>query len=177
MIFSETQHKLAAWAAADQTRRFDRLLRLITDRNWLAEAARIVQASKGANTPGLDGIDKRRLAAVLERHLDQLRVALLDGTYRPTPVKRIHIPNANGELRRLPILLDRIVQWAMLMAMEPIWESDFHSGSYGFRPERSVHHAVRTVRMQLQDGSDSKGRWILEGDLASYFELSIIGCS
>lgn len=58
----------------------------------------------------------------------------------------------------------------MLMAMEPIWESDFHSGSYGFRPERSVHHAVRTVRMQLQDGSDSKGRWIIEGDLASYFD-------
>src|SRR6516165_3148147 len=166
------QHKLATWAAADQTRRFDRLLRLITDRNWLAEAARIVLASKGANTPGLDGMDKRRLAVDLERHLDRLRVALLDGTYRPTPVKRIHIPKANGKLRPLgiPILLDRIVQRAMLMAMEPIWESDFHSGSYGFRPERSVHHAVRTVRMQLQDGSDSKGRWIIEGDLASYFD-------
>src|SRR3981081_285945 len=166
------QHKLATWAAADQTRRFDRLLRLITDRNWLAEAARIVLASKGANTPGLDGMDKRLLAAVLDRHLERLRVALLDGTYRPTPVKRIHIPKANGKLRPLgiPILLDRIVQRAMLMAMEPIWESDFHSGSYGFRPERSVHHAVRTVRMQLQDGSDSKGRWIIEGDLASYFD-------
>src|SRR6476659_9581773 len=166
------QHKLATWASADQTRRFDRLLRLITDRNWLAEAARIVLASSGASTPGLDGMDKRRLAAHLEHHLERLRVALLDGSYRPTPVKRIHIPKANGKLRPLgiPILLDRIVQRAMLMAMEPIWESDFHSGSYGFRPERSVHHAVRTVRMQLQDGSDSKGRWIIEGDLASYFD-------
>src|SRR6476619_6050130 len=160
------QHKLATWASADQTRRFDRLLRLITDRNWLAEAARIVLASSGASTPGLDGMDKRRLAAHLEHHLERLRVALLDGSYRPTPVKRIHIPKANGKLRPLgiPILLDRIVQRAMLMAMEPIWESDFHSGSYGFRPERSVHHAVRTVRMQLQDGSDSKGRWIIEGE-------------
>ncbi|WP_235940295.1 reverse transcriptase domain-containing protein [Bradyrhizobium hipponense] len=155
--------------AADQTRRFDRLLRLITDRNWLAEAARTVLASKGANTPALDGMDKRRLAAVLERHLDRLRVALLDGTCRPTPVKRIHIPKTNGKLG-IPILLDRIVQRAVLMAMEPIWESDFHSGSYGFRPERSVHHAVRTVRMQSQDASDSKGRWIIEGDLASYFD-------
>src|SRR5260370_27257838 len=97
------RHNLATWAAADQPRRFDRLLRLITDRNWLAEAARIVLASKGANTPGLDGMDKRLLAAVLDRHLERLRVALLDGTYRPTPVKRIHIPKANGKLRPLGI--------------------------------------------------------------------------
>ena len=103
MIISEMQHKLATWAVADRTRRFDRLLRLITDRNWLAEAARIVLPSKGASTPGLDGMDKRRLAAVLERHLDRLRVALLDGTYCPTPVKRIHIPKANGKLRPLGI--------------------------------------------------------------------------
>lgn len=172
MIISEMQHKLATWATADPTRRFDRLLRLITDRNWLAEAARIVLASRGAGTPGLDGMDKRRLEAHLDHHLERLRSTLLDGTYRPTPVKRIYIPKANGKLRPLgiPILLDRIVQRAMLMAMEPIWESDFHAGSYGFRPERSVHHAVRTVRLQLQDGSDPKGRWIIEGDLASYFD-------
>src|SRR6267154_3553376 len=170
------QHKLATWAAADQTRRFDRLLRLITDRNWLAEAARIVLASKGANTPGLDGMDKRLLAAVLDRHLERLRVALLDGTYRPTPVKRIHIPKANGKLRPLgiPILLDRIVQRAMLMAMEPIWESDFHSGSYGFRPERSVHHAVRTghpapTMLSAPMGHASRSRhviWVLFGSTA-----------
>jgi RNA-directed DNA polymerase len=137
LIISEMQHKLATWAAADQTRRFDRLLRLITDRNWLAEAARIVLASKGASTPGLDGMDKRRLAADLDRHLERLRVALLDGTYRPRPVKRIHIPKPSGKLRPLgiPILLDRIVQRAMLMAMEPIWESDFHSGSYELSPK------------------------------------------
>ena len=70
----------------------------------------------------------------------------------------------------LPTLTDRIVQRAMLMAMEPIWESDFHRLSYGFRPERSVHHAVRTVKIQLQDGTGTKGRWIIEGDLASYFD-------
>ncbi|WP_298967191.1 reverse transcriptase domain-containing protein, partial [uncultured Roseibium sp.] len=79
---------------------------------------------------------------------------------------------ANGKLRPLgiPTLTDRIVQRAMLMAMEPIWESDFHRLSYGFRPERSVHHAVRTVKIQLQDGGGTKGRWIIEGDLASYFD-------
>ena len=60
----------------------------------------------------------------------------------------------------------------MLMAMQPIWESDFHRLSYGFRPERSVHHAIRTVKFQLQDGDSQSlvGRWIIEGDLASYFD-------
>lgn len=61
----------------------------------------------------------------------------------------------------------------MLIAMEPIWESDFHRLYYGFRPERSVRHAVRTVRIQLQDGADTtRGRWIIEGDLASYLDAA-----
>lgn len=172
MIISEMQHKLATWAEADQTRRFDRLLRLITNRTWLAEAARIVLASRGARTAGIDAIDKQRLQNNLDNHLDQLRTDLLSGDYRPQPVKRIYIPKANGKQRPLgiPTLTDRIVQRAMLMAMEPIWESDFHRASYGFRPERSVHHAVRTVKLQLQDCPDTRGRWVIEGDLASYFD-------
>ena len=176
------QHKLATWAASDPNRRFDRLLRLIADREWLAEAARVVLASRGARTPGIDGMDKRRLQAGLDQHLADLRTSLLTGAYRPQPVKRIYIPKANGKLRPLgiPTLTDRIVQRAMLMAMEPIWESDFHRLSYGFRPERSVHHAVRTVKLQLQDGTDTRGRWVIEGDLASYFDTVhhrlLLGC-
>jgi RNA-directed DNA polymerase len=173
LIISEMQHKLATWAENDPNRRFDRLLRLIADREWLAEAARIVLASSGARTPGIDGMDKQRLQVRLGQHLDDLRIKLLEGSYRPHPVKRIQIPKSNGKLRPLgiPTLTDRIVQRAMLMAMEPIWESDFHRLSYGFRPERSVHHAVRTVKIQLQDGTDTtRGRWIIEGDLASYFD-------
>ena len=167
------QHKLATWAESDPNRRFDRLLRLIADRAWLAEAARIVLASRGARTPGMDGMDKQQMQAGLDHHLADLRTNLLKGTYRPQPVKRIYIPKANGKKRPLgiPTLTDRIVQRAMLMAMEPIWESDFHRLSYGFRPERSVHHAVRTVKIQLQDsGAGTRGRWIIEGDLASYFD-------
>ncbi|MFB8342866.1 group II intron reverse transcriptase/maturase [Brucella cytisi] len=173
MIISEMQHKLATWAGNDPNRRFDRLLRLIANREWLAEAARMVLASSGARTPGIDGMDKQRLQVKLDQHLDDLRKSLLEESYHPQPVKRIYIPKSNGKLRPLgiPTLTDRIVQRAMLMAMEPIWESDFHRLSYGFRPERSVHHAVRTVRIQLQDGADTtRGRWIIEGDLASYFD-------
>jgi group II intron reverse transcriptase/maturase len=166
------QHKLATWAQSDQTKRFDRLLRLVANREWLGEAARIVMASRGARTAGIDGIDQQSMQQHLGDHLEKLREDLLHGSYRPKPVKRIYISKAKGKLRPLgiPTLTDRIVQRAMLMAMEPIWESDFHRCSYGFRPERSVHHAVRTVKLQLQDGSDPKGRWVIEGDLASYFD-------
>lgn len=168
------QRKLATWTTADPTRRVDRLLRLIAQTGWLAEAARITLSSKGAHTPGVDGVGKLTLQARLPETLQQLREELLSGNYRPLPARRIYILKANGKQRPLgiPTLRDRIVQRAMLMAMEPIWESDFHSLSYGFRPERSVHHAIRTVKLQLTDSSDTSqsGRWVIEGDLSSYFD-------
>lgn len=166
------QSKLATWSSEGKGRKFDRLLRMIADRFWLQEAARIVLASKGAKTPGIDGIDKQAMECDLPQRLERIRSELLEGRYRPQPAKRVYIPKANGKQRPLgiPTLCDRIVQRAMLMAMEPVWESDFHRLSYGFRPERSVHHAIRTVKFQLQDGSYKAGRWVIEGDLASYFD-------
>ena len=172
MIISEMQHKLATWSTADSERKFDRLLRIIADRSWLAEAARITLASSGARTPGIDGIDKQAMEADLPDALERIHTELLAGSYRPQPARRVYIPKANGKQRPLgiPSLRDRIVQRAMLMVMEPIWESDFHRLSYGFRPERSVHHAIRTVKIQLLDCTYEKGRWVVEGDLASYFD-------
>lgn len=172
MIISEMQGKLAAWAKEDGGRRFDRLLRLIANRSWLQEAARIALSSKGARTPGVDGVDKLAMENSLPEQLEIISSELLAGSYQPLPAKRVYIPKANGKQRPLgiPTLRDRIVQRAMLMAMEPIWESDFHCLSYGFRPMRSVHHAIRTVKLQLQDSTYTVGRWVIEGDLASYFD-------
>ena len=166
------QNKLAAWSLADKERKFDRLLRIIVNRSWLQEAARVTLASSGAKTPGIDGIDKQEMELDLQYQLDMIRSELLDGTYQPQPARRVYIPKANGKQRPLgiPTLRDRIVQRAMLMVMEPIWESDFHRLSYGFRPERSVHHAIRTVTFQLQDNMHTSGRWVIEGDLSSYFD-------
>lgn len=120
----------------------------------------------------IDGIDKQAMEQDIQNQLDMIRAELLSGGYQPQPARRVYISKANGKQRPLgiPILWDRIVQRAMLLAMEPIWESDFHRLSYGFRPERSVHHAIRTVKFQLQDSSCTKGRWVIEGDLASYFD-------
>ena len=172
MIISEMQYKLATWSTADKERKFDRLLRIIADRSWLQEAARIALASSGARTPGIDGVDKQAMEPNLPEELERIRAELLAGSYQPQPARRVYIPKAKGKQRPLgiPTLRDRIVQRAMLMVMEPIWESDFHRLSYGFRPERSVHHAIRTVKFQLQDSTQDAGRWVIEGDLASYFD-------
>jgi RNA-directed DNA polymerase len=166
------QNKLATWATEDRERKFDRLLRLMASESWLQEAARVTLSSKGAHTPGIDGMTKQQMEENLFERLAEIRAQLLEGTYQPLPAKRVYIPKANGKHRPLgiPALRDRIVQRAMLMVMDPIWESDFHNSSYGFRPERSVHHAIRTVKLQLQDGTHAVGRWIIEGDLCSYFE-------
>ena len=166
------QDKLARWSIEDKERKFDRLLRLIANGQWLLEAARITLASTGAKTPGVDGVCKGYLQEHLEEELASIREELLNGAYTPKPAKRVYIPKANGKQRPLgiPTLKDRIVQRAILMAMEPIWESDFNEASYGFRPERSVHHAIRRIKGQLQDKGYSAGRWVIEGDLASYFD-------
>lgn len=167
------QSKLAHWSTEQPNRRFDRLLRLITNRDWLDEAARMTLAGNGARTPGVDGMTKHRWEVNAAAELAQLRVELLDGSYRPQPARRVYIPKPNGAQRPLgiPCLRDRIVQRAMLMAMDPIWESDFLGVSYGFRPGRSVHHAVRSVKLALTDKvRGAAGRWVIEGDLASYFD-------
>nr|EKV6448903.1 reverse transcriptase [Klebsiella oxytoca] len=147
------QHKLATWVATAPSRRVERLLHLITHLEWLAEAARITLASKGAYNPGVDGVNKTTLQARLAAELQIVRDELLSSCYQPLPARRVYIPKSKGKQRPLgiPTLRDRIVQRAMLMAMEPTWESYFHTLSHGFRPGRSVHHAIRTVKLQLTD--------------------------
>ncbi len=167
------QSKLAAWSAENKERKFDRLLRLVAQIQWLFEAAQITLNSSGAKTPGVDRVSRQDIEGNLDEYLGQIRSELLAGTYQPKPARRVFIPKANGKQRPLgiPCLRDRIVQRAMMMAMEPIWESDFHRLSYGFRPGRGVHYAIRTLKLQLQDNeAETSGRWVIEGDLASYFD-------
>ncbi|TCK31851.1 hypothetical protein B0G84_8938 [Paraburkholderia sp. BL8N3] len=103
MIISEMQCKLATWSTENKERKFDRLLRLIADRDWLSEAARITLASSGARTPSVDGVDKRMMEAYLPHELATIRAELLAGSYSPLPARRVYIPKANGKLRPLGI--------------------------------------------------------------------------
>ena len=97
------QSKLATWSTENRERKFDRLLRLIADRNWLNEAARITLASSGARTPGVDGVGKHMLEENLQHELSTIREELLAGTYYPLPARRVYIPKTSGKLRPLGI--------------------------------------------------------------------------
>tara|TARA_R110001599_G_scaffold97946_4_gene252191 strand:+ start:11034 stop:11387 length:354 start_codon:yes stop_codon:yes gene_type:complete len=116
------QSKLAIWSTEDPNRWFDRLLKLVARRDWLQEAAFRTLASSGAKTAGIDKVDRRAFEQNFSQYLEGIRTELLDGSYQPQPARRIYIPKSSGKQRPLgiPTLRDRIVQRAMLMAMEPI---------------------------------------------------------
>lgn len=109
MIISELQRKLATWTATDKARRVNRLLRLISHPQWLCQAAEVTLSSKGAKTPGVDGITKIHLQDKLTDYLDGIRNDLLSGNYQPMPARRIYIPKANGKQRPLGIPTSKLI--------------------------------------------------------------------
>ena len=103
MIIREMQCKLATWATMDESRRFDHLMRLIAEPEWLQEAVRIRLASSGAQTPGVDGMTKTIVESRMLQLIKVIREQLLDGTYQPLPARRVYIPKSNGKMRPLGI--------------------------------------------------------------------------
>jgi RNA-directed DNA polymerase len=125
-----------------------------------------VEANKGA--AGVDGQSVDRFAAKADIYLSELSTALREGSYRPQAVKRVEIPKGDGRTRPLgiPTVKDRIVQQAVRLVIEPIFESGFCDGSYGFRPERGCHDALREVDRLLKEGYTH----VVDADLQSYFD-------
>src|SRR5436309_1504549 len=125
-----------------------------------------VQANKGA--AGVDGQSVDRFAAKADVYLSELSTALREDSYRPQAVKRVEIPKRDGRMRPLgiPTVKDRIVQQAVRLVTEPIFESGFCDGSYGFRPERGCHDALREVDRLLKEDYTH----VVDADLQSYFD-------
>ena len=121
------------------------MLERILLRDNLLRAWRRVQANKGA--AGVDDITIDDFPAYLKEHWPEIKRKLLDGTYKPSPVKRVEIPKRAGGKRPLgiPTVLDRVIQQAILQVLQPIFDSGFSESSFGFRPRRSAHDAVRKV--------------------------------
>jgi RNA-directed DNA polymerase len=125
-----------------------------------------VAANHGA--AGIDRMSIERFAAKAEHYLAELARALREGSYQPDPLRRVHIPKGKGKTRALGIatVKDRVVQTALKLVMEPIFEKEFLPVSFGFRPERSCKDALRVVDGALKDGYT----WVVDADLQSYFD-------
>ena len=138
---SEMQAKLHRWAAADPGRRFDDLFNFVCDPATLIVAFDRVAGNRGANTAGVDGLTVAEVEARIgvPGFLDDLRSTVKAGTFRPLPVRERMIPKpgGSGKVRKLgiPTIADRVVQAALKLVLEPIFEADFLPVSYGFRPD------------------------------------------
>ncbi|MEU5996174.1 group II intron reverse transcriptase/maturase [Spirillospora sp. NPDC047418] len=133
----------------------------------LSGALRRVEANKGAS--GVDGMTTDELRPWLREHWVGVREALDAGSYRPSPVRRVVIPKPGGRGERMlgvPTVLDRLVQQAIAQVLTPIFDPGFSGSSFGFRPGRSAHQAVKVARRAIADGH----RWVVDVDLERFFD-------
>jgi group II intron reverse transcriptase/maturase len=166
------QKKLSQKAKKEPEHQFENLYGLLCNDTWLRVAHHSVNTNQGRETAGIDKKTISNFNADVESNLTRLSEALKARTFEPMPVRRVYIPKANGKKRPLgiPTIEDRIVQEALRMALEPIWEADFSIHSYGFRPNRSTYDAMTYLGKRLNGNSGHGYQWIIEGDIASYFD-------
>lgn len=138
----------------------------VLSRDNLNRTLKQVRRNKGA--PGIDGMTVDELPDYLRQHWREIRQQLLRQTYRPKPVRRVTIPKANGGSRPLgiPTVLDRFIQQAIAQVIQQDWEPRFHPHSYGFRPGRSAHQAVRHGQHCTREGRN----WVVDLDLEAFFD-------
>jgi retron-type reverse transcriptase len=166
----EMQRKLSQWAEQDKERKFYGLYDLICDEHWLRLSYEYVSQNAGSKTAGCDGLNMGEFTVNLDANLAHLRHTLRTDAFVACPVRRVYIPKAGGKVRPLgiPSIRDRIVQEAVRMVLEPIYEADFSQYSFGFRPNRRTMDAVKSVALSIL--GNKKFFWVIEGDISAYLD-------
>ena len=146
------QRKLYIKAKQEPAYRFYALYDKLYRADILSHAWRLVKANKGS--PGVDGMTVQQLPEYLKEQWPAIREQLLNGTYKPQPVKRVEIPKPDGGMRKLgiPTVLDRFIQQAVMQVLQGKWDGTFSEHSYGFRPGRSAHQAVAKAQQYIAEG-------------------------
>ena len=142
------------------------LMEKICESKNLNLAYKRVKANKGA--PGVDGMRVDTMSKFIAEHKEELLKSLLSGSYQPQPVREVEIPKSGGGMRKLgiPTVIDRLVQQAILQVLQPIFEMRFSKSSFGFRPGRSAHQAVKQAQSYVQEGN----RIVVDIDLEKFFD-------
>jgi RNA-directed DNA polymerase len=138
----------------------------VVERDNILNAWKQVKANKGA--PGIDGITIEEFPKYAHENWKGTKASLLEGTYKPAPVKRVEIPKDNGGARNLgiPVVMDRVIQQAITQVLTPVFDPHFSESSFGFRPGRSAHQAVKKVVKDIQRGH----RYAVDIDLEKFFD-------
>lgn len=144
------------------------LLAAVLSSDNLRTAWKRVKANKGA--PGIDGVPIEDFPAYLRAHWGDIRGQLETGRYRPSAVRRVEIPKEDGAKRLLgiPTLMDRVIQQAIAQVLTPIFDPGFSASSFGFRPGRNAHQAIRQVQRHVKDGY----AMAVDIDLAKFLEVA-----
>ena len=142
------------------------LMEAVVERRNLQLAYQRVVENKGA--AGVDGIAVSEFKDHLKQHWPQIKAKLLAGAYVPSPVRRVDIPKPEGGVRTLgiPTVVDRLIQQALHQVLSPVFEPDFSEASYGFRPGRSAHQALKAAQQHVAAGK----RWVVDMDLEKFFD-------
>src|SRR5258708_1786183 len=138
----------------------------VFERGNLQTALKRVKSNKGA--AGIDGREVKELRSYLKAHWLEVRTALESGKYKPSPVRRVEIAKPDGGVRQLgiPTVQDRLIQQAIAQVITPLFESGFSPHSYGYRPGRNAHQAVKQAQEYLQEGNE----WVVDIDLEKFFD-------
>lgn len=143
------------------------MLEKVINRNNLNLAYKRVKRNGGSH--GVDGMKVEELLPYLKQHGDQIRQELLDGKYRPQPVRRVEIPKPNGggvRLLGVPTVVDRMIQQAIAQVLTPVFEEEFSDYSYGFRPGKSAHDAIKQAQVYINEGYTT----VVDIDLEKFFD-------